>query len=352
MARKSRQTAQQRTNNIVKNAVTKLIKNISVIAIFASLGLILLLYLGPEIHLATKVVFKLAVPSVLLAVSITIVNELWIKNGQNTAFEEEEYQILLKTYAGKSDGLNYDTLQSFLDYEYERRYNTEYDRLTRIIEREQSILNKMKSVDTDKRIHKLRIRKVTRRMNKIIRHRDNIVVSMPYEKSEEFDYLKYNIQDIVYKEYSPNDTRVHLKKARVKKYISVFTFSIVGLNALSIGGSMGDLWVAIIMTSLASVSLIMSVVKGFSIGYHNIKVVSTGVYRTANSFIDQAVAYCKRNNKDLYYKGDTDFREYKSEPTNIPVIEPTNIPVIEKPVEKNDDIFTKAAIIVAENDYS
>lgn len=327
---------QQRNVNNVKNALSVLIKNISIIAVFVAIGVIALLYLGPEINFATKIVFRLAVPSIVLSVSITVVNELWIKNGRQNAREEEDYQVLLSTYDGKSDGLYYPTLQDFLDYEHDRRYKVEYDRLTRMLEREQSIL--------EKRAIKNRLKRwfCKHRIREIIKARNTIRVFMPYEKSEEFDYLRYNIQDVIYKEYSPNDTAKHLTKARFKKYLSTFTFTIIGLNILSIGGSMGNLWVAIIMTTLATLSLILTVVGGFSVGYTNIKVISTGVYKTANSFLDQAVAYCKREGKDLYYEGPTEFRKY------IPVKDIEPVKQIESP--KEPDIFTKATIEVTKTD--
>ena len=51
---------QQRTNQAIKNTVNTVVKNISIIAIFVSIGLIALLYLGPEINLNTTLVFRLS----------------------------------------------------------------------------------------------------------------------------------------------------------------------------------------------------------------------------------------------------------------------------------------------------
>ena len=331
--------SQQKANNKIKTAINTMIKNISVIAIFVSLGVIALLYLGPEINLATNLVFRLAVPSVVLAISITVIYELWLKNGRRSAYEEEDYQTLLKEYTKKSDGLHYPTLQKFLDYERNRRYIVEEDRLTRIIERETSVLNKL-NCNPDKNIKdQIYIKWLTGKLSRLIKIRSSINVFIPYEKSEEFDYLRYNLQDVIYKEYSPNDSRKHLTKARTKKYTFVFTFSIVGFNLLSIGGAMGDPWVALIMTVLAALSLMYSVVMGFSTGYHNIKVISTGVYNTANSFIDQAVAYCKRINEDLYYKGTTEFKELPIEDT-LPILDGSEFFEEDEQLEKN--LFTKA----------
>lgn len=348
---KNRMPLRQKNVNTVKNAVTILIKNISIIAIFLSIGIIALLYLGPEINLNGKIVFRLAVPSVVLAVSITIINELWITNGRQNAREENDYQKLIHTYGAKSDGLYYPALQDSLDYEYERRYQVEYDRLTRMLNRETAVLEKTKLL-AKSRLAKSRLviwyktKKIRRQIRHIEYARNTIKVFIPYEKAEEFDYLRYNIQDIIYKEYSPNDTKKHLAKARVKKYTSTFTFAVGGLNALSIGGSMGDPWAALIMTTLAALAILFTVVGGFTTGYNNVKIVSTGVYNTANTFLDQAVAYCKRTSKDLYYKGTTEFRLAE------PVILSPNIPELISETESPEetDIFTKATIEVTRTD--
>lgn len=327
-------------NDIIKNTLNTMIKYISIIAIFVSIGLILVLYLGPEINLATSLVFRLAVPSVILTISSLVIFELWIANGRRSAFEEEDYTKLLKVYDTKSDGLYYPVLQNFLDWERNRRYIVEEDRLKRLLEREEAILDKLETTNSKKWRDKWNRWQTRLAIRHYRRDLDTIKVSMPYEKSEEFDYLRYNIQDIIYKEYAPSDTKRHLVKARTKKYANTITFTLVGLNILSIGGAMGNIWVAIIMTSLALVALLMSVIKGFSVGYNNIKVISTGVYKTANSFLDQAVAYCMREKKDLYYKGVTEFREAsKNEP------EQDTSKLNSHPI---DDIFTKAALEVTE----
>lgn len=336
----------QLATRTIKNAVNAMIKYISIIAIFVSIGLIALLYLGPEINLTTGIVFRLAVPSVVLALSTTIIYELWIKNGRRSGFEEDEYQDLLKLYAAKSENLHYPTVQDFLDAERQRRYDVEFDRLSRLLNRELELLTKIDSDFNNKRQHSQRITwrdkierwSCNRSVKLITKSRDRIRVSMPYEKSEEFDYLRYNLQDVIYKEYSPNDTKKHLNKARRRKYANTWTFTLIGLNILSIGGSMGNLWVALIMTSIAAVTLLYAVAQGFSVGYNNIKVVSTGIYKTANSFLDQAVAYCKRTGKDLYYKGTTDYRTVEL-PKSVITVEVPKVVEVSTP----QDIFTKAA---------
>ena len=300
---------QVKLNQGVKNAVNKMIKNISVIAVFVSLGIIALLYIGPDIQFTSEVVFRLAVPSFVLAISVTIIYELWVTNGRRTGREEQEYIDLLAKYAVKSDKLHYPTMQDFLDYERDRRYDVEYDRLTRMLEREQSLLDKLKNTEIKKKFDNFRIYLCEKRIRKITRARDTIKIKMPYEKSEEFDYLRYNVNDVIYKEYRPGDAKAHMAKRRAKRHSLAITFVLVGLNILSIGGSMGNLWVALIMTVLAAFSIMFAIVTGFSDGYNNIKVVSTGVYKTAVSFCDQAVAYCIREDKDLYYNGPTIWKE-------------------------------------------
>lgn len=338
---KGKRTLEQAANDTIKNALNTLIKYISIIAIFIALGVIILLYAGPQLNFTTGIVFRLAVPSIVLSISVVIINELWIVNGRRSASEEKEYQDLLKEYATKSENLHYPTTQEFLDSEYNRRYDVEVNRLTRKLERENELLPKIEAlfVKGAKRRPTLRDRYerwlCKRNIRVLTRELGTIRVSIPYEKSEEFDYLRYNIMDIVYKEYAPEDAAKHLARARTKKYINTFTFTIVGLNLFSVGGTMGDFWVAVVMSSLAAVTLIMTVVSGFSTGYHNVKVISTGIYKTANSFLDQAVAYCKRTGKDLYYKGTTEFR------TVTPVV--TQPAIVSVTVEKEADIFTKAA---------
>ena len=347
MSKHNRKTAEQAASDLMKNTLTVLVKYVSIIAIFVALGIIILLYAGPEINLTSGIVFRLAVPSIVLSISVVIIYELWIVNGRRSAYDEKDYQELLKTYSTKSENLYYPVAQEFLDNEYARRYEVEFSRLTRKLQRENELLPKILALFNKdaKRKPTLRDRyerwECKRNIRILTRSLSTIRVSMPYEKSEEFDYLRYNIRDIIYKEYAPDDVKKHLSHSRRKKYINTFTFTLIGLNMLSIGGSLGNIWVAIIMSSLAAITLIYTVVQGFSTGYHNISVISTGVYKTANSFLDQAVAYCKRTDKDLYYKGVTEFR------TLMPTVTPYQVvPVV---VEREADIFTKAAVQVTQS---
>lgn len=305
------------TQEIVKNTLQKIIKNISIIAIFLSLLLILMTYLAPELKFDINLITKMAVSSVILCLSNMLIYELWVKNGSDNAREETDYQTLLKTYDKKSDGMNYDTMQLCIDHEEKRRYDVEYDRLTRIIDRDTNLLEKLEVIEYEKvevegqvpteikkkASEKLRIWYLKRKISRLTKARDTIVIKLPYAKSEEFDYLRYNLEDSIYKEYAPNDTKRYLGSHRMKKYIFIVTFTMIGINILSFGASFGqNILMAIFMTMLAAVSIILSLVTGFSNGYHSIKIVSTGVYKTANEFIDRSIAYCKTIGKDLYYK--------------------------------------------------
>ena len=173
--------------------------------------------------------------------------------------------------------------------------------------------------------------------------RTNIVIRMPYIKSEEFDYLRYNITSDNFKEYAPHDTRKFLVANRAKKYLTTVTFAIFGVNMLSFAGSMsGNVWFAIFMTLLSIVTLIMAIVSGFTIGYKSINIVSTGVYKTAVEYINKAQVYCERNGKELYYKEAPKY-EYK-EPEEEKVEDESTLPTIkveqvEEETQKNDKII-------------
>lgn len=322
--------------NIIKNALSTMIKHISVIAIFIAIAVVSLIYLGPEINFNLGFVPKLAVASVVLALSVAMLYELWLKKGRIEASEEEIYKERLTIYSRKSDGLFYPTLQEFLDYERQRRYDVEKDRLIRILEREKSILHKL---ETEEKKRRLKIYWSKKRINYIMKAINTVKITIPYEKSEEFDYLRYSIQNVINKEYSPKDTSRHLVKKRARKYTNTFTFAIVGFNILSITSTLNEnIWQAVIMITLAILTLLYAVIGGYTTGYTNISVINLGVYNTAISFLDQAVAYCQRNNKDLYYRGTTEFRDKLPEE------------ILPEPVKETEDFFTKATISVTGTD--
>ena len=319
------------TQEVVKNTLQKIIKNISIIAIVLSLLLILMTYLALKLEFTIDVIPTMAFSSVILCLSNMLIYELWVKNGSDNAREETEYQTLLKTYNKKSDGMNYDTLQLCIDHEEKRRYDVEYDRLTRIIDRDTKLLEKLEVVEYEKvkvegqvpteikkkASEKLRLWYLKRKISRLTKARDAIVIKLPYAKSEEFDYLRYNLEDSIYKEYAPNDTKRYVGSHRTKKYVFIITFTMIGINTLSVNVSNGNILIAIFMTMLAAVSIISSLVTGFNNGYNSIKIVSTGVYKTANEFIDRSIAYCKTIGKDLYYKEPAKEEKPKEETKDI-----------------------------------
>lgn len=300
----------------VKNVLTSIIKHISVIAIFVALVVVFLTTLMPEIFFNIDLITELGVPSVFLGLSNLIIYELWVTNGKNNAREEKEYDELLKRFNTISDGIHYPTMQTFLDYERKRRYDVEYDRLSRIITREESMLVKFQNSAQMTFLDKIKIKSLEKRVSRLKKHRDRINIKLPYEKSEEFDYLRYNSSDAMSKEYKPDDVKTSMQLRRTKKYITLLTFTLVGINIINFGVSTEtSLIPAIIMTLISACTLLFSVVSGFSNGYYNINVVSKGVYKTAISYIEQAVGYFKNTENNLYYKEPVVEPEEKSEDT-------------------------------------
>ena len=319
---------QKRTGEqIVKSVLTKLIKSMSIIAVGVTLIIMLLLYLGPEVTLDIHFFTRVTVISVVLCISLLIIYELWCKTGQDRAREEKDYQDLLKEYDEKSAFMDYSTMQEYLDYEEKRRYDVEYDQYTRLINRDEELLKKIKdeiqsnkekasklekTKQNKKKIRRLmhvsiedrwKIKVLTRRIKSNTRRRTNIVINMPYTKSEEFDYLRYNISSTGFKEYSPNDTKRYLNRHRATRYTRSITIAIFGINMLSFGTTMqSNIWYALFMLAITACTLLMSVVSGFSTGYKSISIVSTGTYKTANEYINKARIYCDRHGKILYYQ--------------------------------------------------
>ena len=350
-----------------KKIIENVVKSVSIIAFVVALIVMGILYYGPEITLNTQIIVRLAVPSVILLFSIIIVYNMWITNGQQSAAKEKDYIDLQDKYKTKSDHLYYPTLQDFLDYEEKRRYQVEETRLARIINRETSLVTKMEeSVEKDKEarkklkrlkrfftskntVERIRIKWAKRRIKKLHKAKDSIRIVMPYDKSEEFDYLRYNTEDTEYKEWSPKATSKHLRSAKIKKYVNASTVTLFGFNILSMGATTNGGWAAFVMTVLAALSLVLAVVQGYLTGYKNISVISTGVYKTAISFIDQADSYCVRLNKQLRYKERDQFIEaYTSdEPTTN---ELNGSELYADDLIKENDLFAKAAKEVTKTD--
>ena len=109
-------------DQVVKNVLQKVIRNISIIAIFIAVAIMLVLYIGPEITLDMKFFTRLSVASIILCISIILIYELWCKGGQDKAREEKDYQDLMREFDKKSRNMNYSTMQEYLDFEEKRRW--------------------------------------------------------------------------------------------------------------------------------------------------------------------------------------------------------------------------------------
>lgn len=316
------------TETVVKGILKRLIRNMAIVGTVIALVVLIALFFGPEVNLDLRFFTRLTVVSIILCISIIVVYELWCKTGQNKAREEDDYNELLKEYDRLSLNMDYSTMQEYLDYEEKRRYNVEYDRLTRLIVRDTDLLDKMtkeieerkkqaSTLDTKIKNNRRKARKLLRvsiedrikmstlrkRIKWNTRKRTNIVIKLPYVKAEEFDYLRYNLNTESFKEYSPNDTKRYLRFHRSKRYIQSITVALFGINMLSFGTAMaGNIWYGIFMTVLSIVALLATIVSGYSVGYKSVSIISAGVYKTANEYISKAQVYCERNNKVLYYK--------------------------------------------------
>jgi|LGVF01.2.fsa_nt_gb ABC-type multidrug transport system fused ATPase/permease subunit len=354
--------------NRAQTIMASVVKSFSIIAIIVAIILVAVLYFGPELSLNGSIVIDLAIPSIILAFAISIVYTLWVTNGQEAAAKVQAYIDALADYKTKSDCLHYPTLQLFLDYEQERRRQVEYDTLTRFIDREEGLLVKMEKALTTKRADRLKVSKfkqffksrgridsivirlTKRRIRKWKKSRDFINIILPYEKSEEFDYLRNNTFDTAHKEHSPKDAQKHVRKAKRKKYVKTFVFTIVGFNILSIGAATGITWAAIVLTALAAVSLVMGAVQGYMTGYKNINVISMGVYLTGISYLDRGVAWGKATEQTIYYDGTNQFKQRKIDPEDeLPFLDGSEFKTAEVEIEKS--IFTNAAFEVAKTNY-
>lgn len=289
MAKKFKPTDAQ---NVVKTVLTKLIKNISIIAIGFVLLLVFLSYAGIELaSLETILKWKGTIPSIILMISNIILYELWLKNGQESARGEEHYVNETSLYETQSKNLNNSTMQKFIEWEYERRKATEQHKINREIDNLKEILKRPNLSAKEKK-------KVNKRIVKLENH--IVKVNMPYQNAEEFDKLRYSMLDMNPKEYKPGDTSKALAKNRVRKYMFTITGSLVSFNILTIAFT-GN-WVgAIIMTLIAVAILAISIVSGFSSGYRSIAITDYGVYHTANEFINKANAWCAERQESLYY---------------------------------------------------
>jgi hypothetical protein len=292
---------EQKSQKLIKTTIQKLISKISIIAVFAALIVVGISYAGLTFSITLNVVVSVAIPSIILAISCIILYELWIKTGRDDARSEKDYTDLLAEYQKSSNNLNEEVMQEFIEAEKQRRYNVEYNKLTHEIDRIAKIIAMLEGLDKRNKLEDIRLSINKRRLVKLTKARECIVIDMPYTYSEQFDQLRYAADESKLKEYKPSDTAVYLSRRRANKYTTILTTTLIGLNIVSpaIGGQ--NWFIALFMTLLSAIALISSLISGFSTGYNSIAVSSTGVYKTALNFISKAEAYCTKYKKQLRY---------------------------------------------------
>jgi hypothetical protein len=251
--------------------------------------------MGASFDLAGMITGGIGVSSILLGISNIIIYELWMKNGIVQGRAEKDYIDLLGKFVPMSDGIDAQTMQEFMDWEKQRRYDVEMNKCQKEIE---VLENKLKKVSISEKAKG----KICARIQWL---KDFVPqIDMPYKVSEEIDELRLSTEDLVQREYKPNAVKKYLRRNRQTKYTFTATFSVVGLNILSFVLSASNIWQALFMTVLGAAALTASLVIGVHNGYNLITVVSTGVYKTAVDFINKAVGWCSAQNKCLYYKSD------------------------------------------------
>lgn len=335
-----KQTWSQKSQKLLKTALNKLISNISIFAIIAALIIICACYAGLTFSVSTHIVVTVAVSSIVLAASSLIIYELWVKNGIQNAKTEQEYIDLLDTYEKKSKDINAEVMQEFIEAEKKRRQDVAEKKIETEIERVEKIITRLS--DSNTFITKCKLKANKRRLQRLKHLKDTVIVDMPYQYSEQFDQLRYSTGDATYKEYKPNDTVMFIRKKRTRKYIMLATTTLVGLNSVSLTVG-GENWlIALFMTAISAVTLVASMASGFSNGYNSISISSTGVYKTAISFIEKAEAYCKKYNKALRYNIDEvkdDIPEDHAKTSNN--VEPIEVKAEESQITMN--IFDKVS---------
>lgn len=301
----------EQVGGAIKNVVTKMIKYMSVIAIFLVLAIVAFTSLGAEFSLSGFLKSGFGVPSVLLAIGTIFLYELWLKNGQAYAKTEEDYRECIKEFQLKSKGISVDRMQLFIDAEKQRRYKVEEKRILKEIE------------NIDKMLEKKKMSKAGRKRLLLKRQRleDHvIVVKMPYKVSEEIDGLRYSIKEDKKREYSPKDTNRFVLSQRIRKYLMTFFFSFFSINVI-VMGAINNQWLQTIIALLAAiVAVVMAVVTGYLAGYRSIATIAFGVYSTANDFIDKAIYWCTKEGFSLYYAEDEEEKTFARTISMIPYI--------------------------------
>ena len=308
-----------RASDAVKNVLTRLIKNVSIIAIFIILILVVFVSLGAEFSLEAFFTSSLGVESVLLSIGTIVLYELWLRNGETNGRAEQDYIDTIEHFQKVSKNISPERMQLFIEAEKERRYKVEEKRIMKEIE------------NIDKQLEKKNLSKVARKHLEAKRQRlvDHvIVVDMPYRVSEEISGLRFAIKDYQKKEYKPNATKHYLGGRRAKKYVSTIFFALFSINVIVMHGINGRWLDTLLALAVAIVCITMAVVGGFTSGYRSITIVSYGVYQTANDFIDKADNWCTKQGYSLYYAEGEEEKEFQKTLASIPYL-----------IEEPDDLY-------------
>lgn len=308
-----------KTGDVVKNVLTRLIKNVSIIAIVIILLLVIFLSLGAKFSLKAFFTSSLAVESVLLSAGTVILYELWLRNGETNGKAEQDYIDTTEHFQKISKNISPEKMQGFIEVEKQRRYKVEEKRIMKEIE------------NIDKQLEKTALSKAARKHLLVKRQKleDHvIVVDMPYKVSEEIEGLRFAIKDSHKREYKPNATKRYLGGRRAKKYVTTILFALFSVNVIVMGGINGSWLDTLLALAVAIVCIIMAVVGGFTSGYKSITVVSFGVYQTANEFIDKAVNWCTKQGYSLYYAEGEEEKEFQKTLVSAPYL-----------IEEPDDLY-------------
>ena len=300
-----------KVSNSVKNVLTRLIKNVSIIAIFIILLLVIFLSLGAEFSLKGFFTSSLGVQSVLLSVGTVVLYELWLRNGETNGKAEQDYIDTIEHFQKVSKNISPERMQLFIEAEKQRRYKVEEKRIMKEIE------------NIDKQLEKTTLSKAARKH--LLSKRQNledhvIIVDMPYKVSEEIEGLRFAVKDTHKREYKPSATRRYLGGRRAVKYTTTIFFALFSVNVIVMGGISGTWLNTLLALAVAIVCIIMAVVGGFTSGYKSITVVSFGVYQTANEFIDKAVNWCTKQGYSLYYAEGEEEKEFQKTLVSIPYL--------------------------------
>lgn len=301
----------QRSGDVIKNVVTRLVKNISIVAIFLVLAVVILTSLGAEFSLAALLTGGFGVSSVLLTIGNLLLYELWLKNGQANGKEEQDYKDCLSDFETKSKNISPDKMQQFIEYEKQRRYEVEEKKITKELENIERKLSRSE-------LSPLARKHLLKRKQHLQDHL--ITVDMPYKIAEELDALRYSMRDETKKEYKPNDTKIYLRKHRAAKYTMSAFFAMFSINLIVMGTINGNWLETLFSVIVAIVTITISITSGFSNGYNSITISNYGVYKTANDFIDKAVSWATKNGFSIYYSDEYENKEVQFFYQNVPYL--------------------------------